>query len=101
MADADENQRPLLAGDRGIGPVLPVADPQLRNSVRIDEKWDAVIDFVDALAANPPRAEGSHATRLRELGFTDADLHDLVLSAASFSWANRLMLTLGEPEVPA
>ncbi|MFI1918866.1 hypothetical protein [Nocardia sp. NPDC020380] len=71
------------------------------NSVRLDERWDAIIDFVDALAANPPRANDTHVRRLRELGFSDAELHDLVLSTASFSWANRLMLTLGEPEIPA
>ncbi|WP_235949240.1 peroxidase-related enzyme [Nocardia terrae] len=71
------------------------------NEVRIDERWDAIIDFVDALAANPPRAGLDEVKRLRELGFSEVELHDLVLSAASFSWANRLMLTLGEPEVPA
>ncbi|WP_084514743.1 peroxidase-related enzyme [Nocardia acidivorans] len=71
------------------------------NGVRIDERWDAVIDFVDALAANPPRALPAHIDRLREHGFSDLEIGDLVLSTASFSWANRLMLTLGEPEVPA
>ncbi|WP_405486572.1 peroxidase-related enzyme [Nocardia sp. NBC_00511] len=71
------------------------------NAVRIDQRWDAVIDFVDALAANPPRATPAQLARLRELGFSAVELHDLVLSAASFSWANRLMLTLGEPEVAA
>ncbi|MET8431074.1 peroxidase-related enzyme [Nocardia sp. NPDC004860] len=166
LADADELQRPLLEGDRGVGPYFRllarnaevlahrsandraifygrggltraerelaatvtsrrngceycasvhsrftsalskrVADVQRLldegNEVRIDERWDAVIDFVDALAANPPRASAAHLKRLRELGFDAAELHDLVLSAASFSWANRLMLTLGEPEVPA
>ncbi|WP_405134415.1 hypothetical protein [Nocardia sp. NBC_01388] len=55
---------------------------------------------MDALAANPPRAGHAHIERLRELGLADTEIHDLVLSAASFSWANRLMLTLGEPEVP-
>lgn len=71
------------------------------NAVRIDQRWDAVIDFVDALAANPPRATPAQLARLRELGFSEVELHDLVLSAASFSWANRLMLTLGAPEVAA
>lgn len=165
LADADERQRPLLEGDRGIGPYFRVlarnpevlahrsgndreifygrdgltrAERELAatvtsrhngceycasvhsrfttalskrgddvqrlldegNSVRIDERWDAIIDFVDALAANPPRLTADHVGRLRALDFTDSELHDLVLSTASFSWANRLMLTLGEPEVP-
>ncbi|MGV9820223.1 alkylhydroperoxidase domain protein [Nocardia xishanensis] len=68
--------------------------------VRIDERWDAVIDFVAALAAQPPRAEAEHLARLRAVGFSENEIHDLVLSTASFSWANRLMLSLGEPEVP-
>lgn len=68
-------------------------------AVRIDERWDAIIDFTAALAARPPRSAHAELARLRLLGFDDADIHDLVLSTASFSWANRLMLSLGEPEV--
>ncbi|RMI35612.1 peroxidase-related enzyme [Nocardia stercoris] len=71
------------------------------NTVRIDARWDAIIDFVDALAATPPRATERHIDSLRVQGFSDSDIYDLTLSAASFTWANRLMLTLGEPEVPA
>jgi alkylhydroperoxidase domain protein len=165
LADADEQQRPLLAGDRGVGPYfrvlarnaevlaqrsandkeifygsaeLPRAERELAatvtsrhngcvycasvhsrltaglskrggdvqrlldegNGVRLDERWDAVIDFVDALAANPPHAAAQHVDRLRAQGFSDNQIHDLVLATASFSWANRLMLTLGEPELP-
>lgn len=70
------------------------------TDVRIDERWDAITDFVTALSAQPPRAEATHVNRLRTIGFTDTEIHDLVLSAASFSWANRMMLSLGEPEVP-
>ncbi|GGN72654.1 alkylhydroperoxidase domain protein [Nocardia rhizosphaerihabitans] len=68
-------------------------------AVRIDERWDAIIDFTAALAARPPRSAHAELARLHLLGFDDADIHDLVLSTASFSWANRLMLSLGEPEV--
>ncbi|GGK51465.1 alkylhydroperoxidase domain protein [Nocardia camponoti] len=67
-------------------------------TVRIDDRWDAIIDFTTALAAQPPRAGEAELGRLRELGFSDSDIHDLVLSTASFSWANRMMLSLGEPE---
>jgi len=35
--------------------------------------------------------------RLRDIGLTDLELLDLVGAVAFFSWANRLMLTLGEP----
>ncbi|MFI9510807.1 alkylhydroperoxidase domain protein [Nocardia sp. NPDC052566] len=71
------------------------------TGVRIDERWDAIIDFTSALAAQPPRAEAAHIARLRAVGLRDNEIHDLVLSTASFSWANRMMLSLGEPEVPA
>lgn len=70
-------------------------------SVRLDERWNAIIDFAAALSANPPRATADHVTRLREAGLSDAEISDVVHASAFFSWANRLMLTLGEPEVPA
>jgi alkylhydroperoxidase domain protein len=69
--------------------------------VRIDDRRDAITDFAAALSATPPRATTDHVERLRELGLSDADISDIVHAAAFFSWANRLMLTLGEPELPA
>ncbi len=66
-----------------------------------DERWAAIIDFAAALAASPSRAGAEHVDRLRELGLDQGDLVDLVGSVAFFSWANRLMLTLGEPYIPA
>lgn len=166
LAEADERQRPLLAGQRGESPYfrllarnaevlaersandreifygsggLSRAERELAATVtsrlngcefcasvhsrftaqlsgravdvqhlldegvtaRIDERWDAIIDFTAALAAQPPRAEPAHLERLRALGFGTTEIHDLILAAASFSWANRMMLSLGEPEVPA
>lgn len=38
---------------------------------------------------------------LREQALTDLELLDLVQATAFFAWANRLMLTLGEPFIPA
>src|SRR5690606_9239090 len=66
-----------------------------------DERWAALVDFSAALAASPSRATGEHVARLRDLGLEPVELVDLVASVAFFSWANRLMLTLGEPYVPA
>ena len=37
---------------------------------------------------------------LREAGLDDADVVDVIGAAAFFNWANRLMLTLGAPDVP-
>ena len=48
-----------------------------------------------------PRAGSEHVARLREVGLSDDEISDVAHAAAFFSWANRLMLTLGEPVVPA
>jgi alkylhydroperoxidase domain protein len=69
--------------------------------VRIDERRDAITDFAAALAATPPRASTAQVERLRAAGLADDEISDIVHATAFFSWANRLMLTLGEPEVPA
>lgn len=66
-----------------------------------DEQWNAVAAAAAALAATPPALTASHVTRLRDAGLDDAAIVDAVNGAAFFSWANRLMLSLGEPEVPS
>lgn len=62
-----------------------------------DARWQAEIDFAAALSATPATANSQQLAALRELGFSDLELLDLVQSTAFFAWANRLMLTLGEP----
>ncbi|MDK1298444.1 alkylhydroperoxidase domain protein, partial [Cronobacter malonaticus] len=64
-------------------------------------RWQAIIDFSAALSATPATAGAAHVAALRELGLTDLELLDLVQATAFFAWANRLMLTLGEPFIPA
>ncbi|MEV8240319.1 alkylhydroperoxidase domain protein [Microbacterium testaceum] len=66
-----------------------------------DEQWNAVAAASAALAATPPALTETHVARLRDAGLDDAAIVDAVNGAAFFSWANRLMLSLGEPEVPA
>ena len=80
----DDVQRVL---DEGIG-----AD--------LDERWRAVTDFAAALAVTPPAATQWHLERLRDLGVDDLAILDAVQASAFFGWANRLMLTLGEPVSP-
>lgn len=70
-------------------------------SVGQDERWAAQIDFAASLAATPALAGSEQLQRLRTLGLDDLQLLDLVQSVAFFSWANRLMLSLGEPYWPA
>lgn len=62
--------------------------------------WNAVRDAALALTATPVRFDAAAVDGLREVGLGDAAIVDMVNSAAFFSWANRLMLVLGEPEVP-
>ncbi|QGH69999.1 peroxidase-related enzyme [Pseudactinotalea sp. HY158] len=66
-----------------------------------DERWAALVDFAAALSTTPSRATAGQVDALRALGLNDVELVDLVGSVAFFSWANRLMLTLGEPYLPA
>ncbi|EOC0314820.1 alkylhydroperoxidase domain protein, partial [Cronobacter sakazakii] len=64
-------------------------------------RWQAIIDFSAALSAIPATAGAAHVVALREQALTDLELLDLVQATAFFAWANRLMLTLGEPFIPA
>ncbi|EPD6703096.1 alkylhydroperoxidase domain protein [Cronobacter dublinensis] len=64
-------------------------------------RWKAIIDFSAALSATPSTAGAAHVAALRDEGLTDLELLDLVQATAFFAWANRLMLTLGEPFIPA
>lgn len=78
----DEVQRLL---DEGVG-------------VDIAPLWNAVIEASVALTATPIAFGPAHVRKLRDLGLDDLAIADLIHSAAFFNWANRLMLTLGEPE---
>ncbi|WP_235912369.1 alkylhydroperoxidase domain protein [Ruania zhangjianzhongii] len=67
---------------------------------RVDATWDAVIDASAALAATPPSLGPAQVDQLRAVGLDDQAVADALSSAAFFNWANRLMLSLGEPRVP-
>ncbi|MEO8540680.1 MAG: alkylhydroperoxidase domain protein [bacterium] len=66
----------------------------------LDERWRTITDFAAALAVTPPAATQWHMERLREQGVEDLAILDAVQASAFFGWANRLMLTLGEPVLP-
>ena len=63
--------------------------------------WNAIAEASVALTHTPPRFDATHIEALRAVEFDDAAIADIVQAAAFFNWANRLMLSLGEPEVPA
>ncbi|KKY76983.1 alkylhydroperoxidase [Enterobacter cloacae] len=60
-------------------------------------RWQAEINFAAALSVTPPAATPHHLASLEKEGLDTLSQLDLVQSAAFFAWANRLMLTLGEP----
>ncbi|WP_062209221.1 peroxidase-related enzyme [Streptomyces sp. NBRC 109706] len=66
-----------------------------------DSRWSAIVEFAGALATTPVSATTAQVERLRAEGLTDAELTDLVAATAFFAWANRLMLSLGDPYWPA
>ncbi len=66
-----------------------------------DERWNAVVAASVSLTATPLGFGPDDVDRLRDAGLDDASIVDVIGGAAFFNWANRLMLSLGEPEVPA
>jgi alkylhydroperoxidase domain protein len=60
-------------------------------------RWNAVVKASVALASTPIAFGGAHIEELRSVGLDDAEIVDVINSAAFFNWANRLMLSLGEP----
>jgi len=60
-------------------------------------RWNAVVRASVALASTPIEFGEAHVEELRSVGLDDAEIVDVINSAAFFNWANRLMLSLGEP----
>jgi alkylhydroperoxidase domain protein len=65
-----------------------------------EPRWRAILDAVEALNQTPPTFGAPHVHKLRDVGLDDLALADLVHAASFFQWANRLMLSLGEPDDP-
>jgi alkylhydroperoxidase domain protein len=70
-------------------------------TVDIDARWNAIIAASVALSQTPSAFDQHHVEALRQAGLDDLAISDVVHSAAFFNWANRLMLSLGEPTPPA
>jgi alkylhydroperoxidase domain protein len=66
----------------------------------LGERWNAVTAAAVALTDTPAAFGTQEITRLRVAGLSDFEITDVVSTSAFFNWANRLMLSLGEP-VPA
>ena len=64
-------------------------------------RWNAVVRASVALASTPIGFGPENIEELRQVGLDDAEIVDVINSAAFFNWANRLMLSLGEPAAKA
>ena len=62
-------------------------------------RTQAIVDATVALTRTPIEFGPVHVNALREVGLDDAAIADLIQATAFFNWANRLMLSLGEPDV--
>lgn len=65
-----------------------------------DPQWRAVIDASVALTRTPGEFSSNNVQQLRDAGLDDLSIVDAIHGAAFFNWANRLMLSLGEPTAP-
>jgi alkylhydroperoxidase domain protein len=65
-----------------------------------DPQWRAVIDASVALTKTPNEFSAENVKQLRDAGLDDLSIADAIHGAAFFNWANRLMLSLGEPTPP-
>jgi alkylhydroperoxidase domain protein len=67
------------------------------TTVDLGERWNAIVSASVALAATPIAFGWAHIERLKAAGLDDAAIADVIQAASFFNWANRLMLSLGEP----
>ena len=67
----------------------------------LGERWNAIVAASVALTSTPSAFGAEHVARLRRAGLDDLAISDVVHAAAFFNWANRLMLSLGEPSAAA
>jgi len=70
-------------------------------SADLGERWNAIVAASVALTATPITFGPEHVDRLRRSGLDDLAIADVIHAAAFFNWANRLMLSLGEPAAAA
>jgi alkylhydroperoxidase domain protein len=67
----------------------------------INSRWNAIIEASVALTDTPIAFGDEQIKALRTAGLDDLEIVDVINGAAFFNWANRLMLSLGEPALPA
>ena len=70
-------------------------------SAELGARWNAIVAASVALSATPIVFGPAHIQQLSEVGLDDMAIADVINGAAFFNWANRLMLSLGEPDAGA
>lgn len=63
----------------------------------LDPRWSALVEASVKLTSTPSEFGPGQIASLREQGLDDLAIADLIQAAAFFNWANRLMLSIGEP----
>lgn len=63
----------------------------------LDPRWNALVDASVKLTATPSEFGPKEIAALRAHGLDDLAIADLIQATAFFNWANRLMLSIGEP----
>ncbi|MEJ5143139.1 alkylhydroperoxidase domain protein [Gluconobacter albidus] len=66
-----------------------------------DLKWQLVEEIARRVSETPVGFSHVHIRVLRQAGFEDAEILDLINASSFFNWANRLMLSLGYPTLPS
>lgn len=89
----------LSKDDNAVEALLAIAPGQVLSEGQ-SARWQAEVDAAAALSVTPPALTPSHLVQLDAQGLDTLQQLDLIQSAAFFAWANRLMLTLGEPYLP-
>ncbi|MGS1096307.1 peroxidase-related enzyme (plasmid) [Aquamicrobium terrae] len=64
---------------------------------KIEPRLKAILRFAINLSKCPSETDAVDMAALVEAGLNKEEILDLILSTSLFSWANRLMHTLGEP----
>lgn len=68
-------------------------------SADLGERWNAIVSAASTLSQIPPVFGKTEIDALRAAGLDDDEIFDVIHAVSFFNWANRLMLSLGEPEL--
>lgn len=67
------------------------------EKAKLEPRDQVIFDFAVKLSKTPSEATPEDIKKLREVGLSEEEIVDLILSTALFGWANRLMHILGDP----